>query len=632
MKIEIKNRYSNARLYQEPPCNPIPKEEFVSQLKDGVKFICEGRSQKFINLYSSHVNLLQGYLNKYSIKTVVPDEDFFDILWKRTQADTVLNGRKYSPLTAKKIARTIRKITNAYLYIKEGTLKRKVLLEVESKRYERFFALTKLTQDAIIWFEENGRIVKAMPVLVNGTGSGNEEMLIKMVHRVTDKRLLVNTNCTKIQLSMLFLRVIGKTGFEQTNAEDMKKFGDYCDERQIKKKADYLADVATFFANIHSKGFIKNNPFANVSLKKNATCVRRDFIPKEGIGKLLDLSSVDLNDQQYVRDRAMALMFYDTALRINEVLSLKCSDIRKDADGEMYVLLRSDVQKGANKPEETMYFFFDQTKEIIERYLKLRAQFLPKTDRLFVSRYGTSLCHPHCRKLFKQHCDKLGIKTFYKETPSPHHVRHSFGTLNIAPLGLALGLYEIVERFRHTKPEIAKRHYIHNNPYLVKEKYNLMKKRVVKQSNIDILNGIPFPDIEKWMFEKLEVDSSIIKAVKRKYLSVFNNNIDKKTESDKIDNYITEREAFEKIAHLEIPLRSLRTYCVQNNIAVNGTGHYSYKKDFIDQLAENWIRRSDIMYKLKLTRMGFHRAVNENKLKKMKIGRQLLVSKKTFFA
>lgn len=287
----------------------------------------------------------------------------------------------------------------------------------------------------------------------------------------------------------------------------------YSMERSIahiqQKRSHALSDVATFFANIPSKGFIKNNPFANVSLKKNATCVRRDFIPKEGIAKLLNLSSVDLNDRQYVRDRAMALMFYDTALRINEVLPLKCSDIRKDADGEMYVLLRSDVQEGANKPEETMYFFFDQTKEIIERYLRLRAQFLPKTDRLFVSRYGTSLCHPHCRKLFKQHCDKLGIKTFYKETPHPRHVRHSFGTLNIAPLGLALGLYEIVERFRHTKPEIAKRHYIHNNPYLVKEKYN--------------------------------------KAVKRKYLSVFNNNIDKKTESDKIDNYITEREAFEKI-------------------------------------------------------------------------------------
>ena len=632
MKIEIKNRYSNARLYQEPPCKPIPKEEFVNRLKDGVNFICEGRSQKFINLYSSHVNLLQGYLNKYGIKTVVPDEDFFDTLWKRTQADTVLNGKKYSPLTAKKIARTIRKIVNAYLYIKEGALKRKVLLEVESKRYERFFALTKLTQDAIIWFEENGRIVKAMPVLVNGTGSGTEEMLIKMVHRVSDKKLLVNTNYTKIQLAMLFLRVIGKNGFEQATAEDVQKFNDYCDERQIKKKADYLADVATFFANIHSKGYIKNNPFANVSLKKNATCVRRDFIPKEGIAKLLDLSNADLNEKQQARDRTMALMFYDTALRINEVLSLKCSDIRKDADGEMYVLLRSDVQKGANKPEETMYFFFDQTKQAIERYLKLRTQFLPKTDRLFVSRYGTSLCHPHCRKLFKHHCEKLGIKTFYKETPSPHHVRHSFGTLNIAPLGLGLGLYEIVERFRHTKPEIAKRHYIHNNPYLVKEKYNLMKKRVVKQSNIDILNGIPFPDIEKWMFEKLEVDARTMKAIKRKYLSVFNNNIDKKTESDKIDNYITEREASEKVAHLEIPLRSLRNYCVQNNIAFNGTGHYSYKKDFISELSENWVGRSEVMRKLKLDHMSFHRAVNESQHKKIKIGRQLLIHKNAFFA
>ena len=118
MKIEIKNRYSSARLYQEPPCKPIPKEEFVSQLKDGVRFICEGRSQEFTNLFNSHVNLLQGYLNKYGIKTVVPDEGFFDTLWKRTQVDTVLNGKKYSPLTAKKIARTIRKIVNAYLYNK----------------------------------------------------------------------------------------------------------------------------------------------------------------------------------------------------------------------------------------------------------------------------------------------------------------------------------------------------------------------------------------------------------------------------------------------------------------------------------------------------------------------------------
>lgn len=630
MKIEIKNRYANARLYQEPPSKPISKSEFINHLKDGVKFICEGRSQAFTNLFNSHVNLLHGYLNKYDIKTVVPDEDFFDSLWNRSQADTELNGRRYSPLTAKKISRTIRKIVNGYMYEKLGILKRKILLEVEYGRYERFFKLTKLSQDAVIWFEENGKAVKVMPILVN-SGS-DKEMLIKMVHRVTDKKILVNTNCTKIQLSLLFLRVIDKNGFEQVESEDVRKFETYCDTKQLKKKADYLADVATFFANIHSKGFVKNNPFANVSLKKNATSVRRDFIPEKGIDKLLDLSTVDLTDVQEVRDRAIALMFYDTALRINEVLSLKCSDIRKDADGEMYVLLRSEVQKGSNKPEETMYFFFDQTKQIIEQYLKLRSKFMPKTEHLVVSRYGTPLCHPHCRKIFKLHCEKLGIKTFYNNSPTPHHARHSFGTLNISPLGLSLSLYEIVERFRHTKPEIAKRHYIHNNPYLVKQKYNIMKKRLMKKSNVDMLSEMPLTDIEQWLSEKLELSPDIIKVIKRKYQSVFDKEVDKKPELDTIKNYISEKDALDRISHLGIPLSSLRKYCIQNNIAVNGTGRYSYRKDFIDELAENWIRRSEVMRKLKLTRMGFHRAVNENKLKKIRVGRHLFVNKKAFFA
>lgn len=629
MKIEIKNRYANARLYQRPPCEPIPRDKFIGYLKDGVKFLCKGKARQTKNIFNSHVNLLGGYLDKYGFKKVVPDEDFFDTLWKIAQTDTEINGRTYSSFTAMKLGRTVRKIVNSYMYEKLGILKRKVLLEVESRRYERFFKLTKLSQDAVIWFEENGRIVKAMPVLVSSNDKKDGEMLIKMIHRVTDKKLLTNTNYTKIQLSLLFLRVIGKNGFEKVGAKDVRKFEDYCDERQLKKKADYLADVATFFANIHSKGFIKSNPFAHMSLKKNGTCARRDFIPKEGIDKLLDLSTVNTRDKQEIRNRAIALICYDTALRINEALSLKCSDIRKDADGEMYVLLRSEAQKGSNKPEETMYFFFDQTKQILNEYLKVRDEFIPKTEHLFISRYGTPICHPHCRILFKKHCEKLGIRTFYNNSPSPHHARHSFGTLNISPLGLALGLYEIVERFRHTKPEIAKRHYIHNNPYLVKEKYNLMKKRILKKTNMDILNEMPLVDVERWLSESLELDSRTIKLIIKKHQAVFK--VDKKQESSTIDNYISEKKAFERLEHLAISLPALRTYCLQNNLAVNGTGQFSYKKDFIDNLAENWVGRPEVMQRLKLTRMGFHRAINENRLKKVRIGRQIFVHKSALF-
>ncbi|MDP3732039.1 MAG: hypothetical protein Q8R31_03275 [Candidatus Omnitrophota bacterium] len=152
MKIEIKNRYSNARLFQGPPCPAIPKDKFITYLKDGVKFVCADKSRSITNIFNSHVNLLKGYLDKYNVKKVVPDEVFFDSLWNRSQADTELNGKRYSPLTAKKISRTIRKIVNGYMYGKLGILKRKILLEVEYGRYERFFKFTKLSQDAVIWF------------------------------------------------------------------------------------------------------------------------------------------------------------------------------------------------------------------------------------------------------------------------------------------------------------------------------------------------------------------------------------------------------------------------------------------------------------------------------------------------
>ncbi len=67
-----------------------------------------------------------------------------------------------------------------------------------------------------------------------------------------------------------------------------------------------------------------------------------------------------------------------------------------------------------------------------------------------------------------------------------------------------------------------------------------MLSEMILRPLVEILNDMPFTDIEKWLFEKLEVDSRTIKTIKRKYSSVFNKEIDKKTESDKIKSHTTE--------------------------------------------------------------------------------------------
>lgn len=638
MEIEIKNKYSNADVYAQPVCEPIPRDTFLEHMQDGVKKIFSSKTKTHLAVNLSYVHILDTYLDKYKINLVLPNEQFFDEMWDRMIQDGRLNGRVYSLHTRKKVARATRKIVNEYFYTK-GITKRKILLEVERQRYERFLSLTELSQRAIKWFEENGKVVKAIPVYVNNNGNGNgsdfnsEDMLIKTIHRITDRRLLPVTNYGKIQLAMLFLRVVGKNGFEYAIDKDVKKFEEYCDERKLKKKQDYLADVATFFINIHANGFIKNNPFANISLRKNGESVRKDFISMEGIDKFRDLSTVDYKDKTDVRDRLMALLAYDLAMRINEFLALKVSDFRKDDDGEWHVLLRSEIQKG-HKDEDIMYFFFDETKELLETYLKIRDKFSPKTDYFFVSRNGEHVCHPHCRKRFKELCSKLSIKTFYGNSPSPHCLRHSFATLNIEPLGLSLPLYEIMQRLRHTRFEVAKRHYIHNNPYLQKQKHKVYRKRTKKITTADILNEIPLADLEHWLSDKLNIESSIINLIRRNHKKAFSQTvIDKDTQSNII--YISEEEALSRLKHLDISRYSLRKYgftkdaCLsegKNDICRYGK-NFRYKEDFIDDLARNWAVAETLRAKLKLQRSSFYWKLNKEGWRSAMIGKKCYIYK-----
>jgi len=78
---------------------------------------------------------------------------------------------------------------------------------------------------------------------------------------------------------------------------------------------------------------------------------------------------------------------------------------------------------------DTVETFRDMVSGMLDIYLsKIRKKFLPDSDYLILSRTGGPLNSQHCRKQFKIHCEKLGIKTFYGNVPTPHCLRHSFAT------------------------------------------------------------------------------------------------------------------------------------------------------------------------------------------------------------
>lgn len=631
MDINIKHKFQDAEIYKKSVVeNPIPSHIFIQHLREGIKMIYASKRNTFRNAQRMYINMMEHYLEKYNIKDVIPDEKFFEELWNRVMQDGMLNGRIYSVHSRKKVARATRRLVNDYFYAK-GLVQRKVLLGIARQRYERFHTLTKNTQRAIVWFEQHGKVVKTIPVYVESKGKSKKGE-VKRIHRVTERLLLPGANANKIQQAMLFLRIIDKNGFEFVCKGDDKKLEEYCDQRKLKKKQDFLADVATVLINLLEAGFIKNNPFAHVSLKKDTySSVKNEFLSAEAVEKIRDLSTVNFNAMLDVRDRLAALLGYDLAMRLNEFLSLKVSDIQKDADGEMYVRLRPEIQKG-RKNEDVMYFFFDETKKLLDIYLsKTRKKFLPETDYLILSRTGGQLNSQHCRKQFKNLCEKLQIKTFYGNIPAPHCLRHSFATLNIEPLGLSLPLSEIMRRLRHTRPEIAERHYIHDNPYLKKLKHTVYRKRIRKQTIADKLNEVPLADLEHWLSDTLQIDSATIKSIRACHKKALSQPAVDKNEKD-ITIYVAEDEALSKLHHLGIMRRSLRQYAFEKGAIKDGYSGtirygagYKYKEDFVTELSKNWVPAENLRVKLKLPPRTFQFVVKKEKWRTIKIGRNRFI-------
>ncbi len=634
MKFKIENRYCAAKNFFNPPCTTLSRERFIEHLSNGIPYVAM-KDPVRTNVYKSHVRIAKLYLEKYSINELVPDEAFFLQLWNRLKVGGEVQGdlgqRKYSPRTTQRAVRGIREIVNKYFF-SQGIISRPILLGVEHDRYKRFFDLTPQSQKAIVWFEENGKIVKSFQVMIltNGKeGMGEQEIPMRHIPRIMDKKLLPYTNSQKIWQALRFLDIVGKKGFELVNDQDVEKFKAEIDRRELKKKNDYLGDVATFYINIKSAGFVSTNPFKDVSLKKDASSVRIDYIPQQGIDRLFDLSNLNMENPVEVRNRLMCFFCYDAALRIAETASLNVSDLQKDSEGEWCLLLKPESQKGRDKAPFTMYFYFEKTKQLLDHYLtKIRPKFRPRDDALFLSsQTGRRGALQASQAAVAGHLGKSGIKTCYGNKATAHHLRHSFGTLNIEPLGISLPAHEISYRYRHTRLEITMRIYVHNNPELIKQKHRAIQSRH-KKTHTDILDNIPLSELEHWLNERLGVSFEIIRAIRKSHREVFAppKLIDKKVNSPTIPSQsIDSTHAKEVAAAKGISFRFLKNYCLGKGLLYKVGRSYRFDTNFITDLEGNWMPFQRAMEKLKIPERSFYRVVREKKWPTLRLGKKLFI-------
>jgi site-specific recombinase XerC len=321
-----------------------------------------------------------------------------------------------------------------------------------------------------------------------------------------------------------------------------------------------------------------------------------DYVPQEGIDKLADLATADMDDFMEVRDRLTAFsLYYDFALRNREGSLLDVHDL--DLADHTKISLPKAIQKIQREDSLLFSYFPETTRPLIERYLDLRARRNPRTGVLLVSDDGEPLGPDGCRNAVKGLCDRLGIKTYGGKTPTPHRLRHSFGSLNIAPLGRCLDIIEVKEQYRHSSIDTTYRLYVAKNAILKTKRYEAR----MRANGGGTGNGAGHIHGARQTPDSRPMPSIPIP-------------------SPAPDGFIGEDEAVRRVRDLRINYRTLREYGMKTGaVRKNGSGH-EYSAEFIAGLANDYFTGQEAMDLLKMPKSSFFRWRNANGVEFIQMG------------
>ena len=373
--------------------------------------------------------------------------------------------------------------------------------------------------------------------------------------------------------------------FTITEADAERFLEQYTDEGKRNSAVDQLATARQFFAVLLAKKLIPANPLDRFTSK--AGKVDGDFIAQEGIAKLQDLSTLNMSLFDEVRNRLLAFtLCYDFALRIGEAAQLLVTDVSLTEFVDLTI--RSEIQKGSNKPKVYQHSYFDESKTLMTTYLKLRAELHPQTDALLISYNGNPLGETGSRDAVAKHCLSLDIKTTEGRRPNPHRLRHSFGTLNVQPLGLALDVYDVMQRLRHSDLKTTTQIYITNNHVLQRERHVAVMSRRTKP-----VEPLYQPPVD--FDTPLEVE------------------------------FVAEWNVIASLREKKITWQGLRKFCKGMNTCRKNGKAWSYSKTFIMDLAQNWASKREACQVLHLSNSGFYYWVQASGVRLISIGKATFV-------
>ncbi len=628
MEYEIVNKYCDAHNLKTPVSKtPFHACELLSRLNEAATFIFPPVKRKLDYTRTlASVRLFERFLDSLATSEIKLDESMFED-FRSTIEDELKkrDGKTYQLREAIKAVDCIRYLINEYFYPRRLVLRRILGRRVYLK-YQRFLCLSAITQKLILVFESDGRKVKVTKKYFEDA-KGHEFFRLE-IKRKAEKLSGCNRQ-SSITSVFTVLAVLDKTAIEDIEQKDLERFLDTYREKGKQETAkNYLAALFSIVANGTDLGILKNNPFDNFLLERRKIKSRRDFIMPDQMEKLLDLKLLNREDSREVRGRCLAVLLYDTGLRVSAMTKLRLEDLNELADSRYQLTVKGKYLKG-DKEDTVFYILFQETRLLLKNWIHLvRAKLNPKTDHIFVSTRGKALTASGVRNIVYDCCRRLNIHTFKGKTPSPHIFRHTLATLNTEPYGKSLSPRLMQQRLGHTDFEIFEKIYVHNNPLAEMKEY---KRLYIKDSKESVFDKVSKGDFFGILNSLPSVKFASIREVKEAYERKVANTV---PEENRIsgNEVIGEDEAVSALASLKVDYRSLRCWGLREGLCQRmgekGRQKFVYDKARISGLAKNHIGSEEALRKFRGSRTEFYRRLK--RCQTVIIGRRRLILKNDY--
>lgn len=175
-----------------------------------------------------------------------------------------------------------------------------------------------------------------------------------------------------------------------------------------------VTSVRSFYNFLMRQEIVDSNPAVSQILPK----VRKKlpgFVSEESLSGLLDDDGNFDDNFEGVRDKLIVALFYETGVRLSELMNLKEQDINTTSHF---------IRVLGKRKKERVIPYPSEINELLGNYLTKRNQEIGKTEYLLVTAKGKQVYE----KLIYRVVNKNLAKTTSLEQKSPHVLRHTYAT------------------------------------------------------------------------------------------------------------------------------------------------------------------------------------------------------------